>query len=63
MDLARDKILDSMGDLVTARPIDAEEAEHFMECPACGGWIDCRDQAVVLAHIGPLPHPVEDATD
>jgi hypothetical protein len=19
------------------------EAEHFIRCPACGGWIDCRD--------------------
>ena len=20
-----------------------DEAEHFIRCPACGGWIDCRD--------------------
>ena len=20
-----------------------DEAEHFILCPACGGWIDCRD--------------------
>jgi hypothetical protein len=19
------------------------EAEHFVRCPACDGWIDCRD--------------------
>ena len=22
-----------------------EEAEHFMRCPRCGGWMDCRDLA------------------
>ncbi len=21
----------------------ADEVEHFIKCPACGGWIDCRD--------------------
>jgi hypothetical protein len=28
------------------RPIGAQpkdEAEHFIRCPACNGWIDCRD--------------------
>ena len=20
-----------------------DEAEHFIRCPACGGWVDCRD--------------------
>ena len=20
-----------------------DEAEHFIRCPACDGWIDCRD--------------------
>jgi hypothetical protein len=24
-----------------------DEAEHFIRCPACGGWIDCRDLACV----------------
>ena len=37
-----------------------DEAEHFIRCPACEGWIDCRDLAQVLEHEGPLPHPVED---
>jgi hypothetical protein len=31
-----------------------DEAEHFIRCPACGGWIDCRDLE------GPLPHPPQD---
>ena len=30
----------------------ASEAEHFIRCPACGGWIDCRDLASVSDHEG-----------
>jgi uncharacterized C2H2 Zn-finger protein len=37
-----------------------DEAEHFIRCPACGGWIDCRDLACVFEHEGPLPHPAQD---
>ena len=36
------------------------EADHFMQCPACGGTFDMRDLAQVFQHDGPLPHPVED---
>jgi hypothetical protein len=36
------------------------EADHFIRCPACGGWIDCRDLAQVSEHEGPLPHPAQD---
>ena len=36
------------------------EAEHFIRCPACGGWIDCRDLGQVFEHEGPLPHPAQD---
>ena len=36
------------------------EAEHFIRCPACGGWIDCRDLGQVFQHEGPLPHPAQD---
>jgi hypothetical protein len=28
------------------KPLGAQptnEAEHFIRCPTCGGWIDCRD--------------------
>lgn len=39
-------------------PLD--EAEHFIQCAACGGWIDCRDLAQVLEDEGPLPHPEQD---
>jgi hypothetical protein len=28
-----------------------------IRCPACNGWIDCRDLAQVFEHEGPLPHP------
>ena len=37
-----------------------DEAEHFIRCPACGGWIDCRNLAQVFEHEGPLPHPALD---
>jgi CRISPR/Cas system type I-B associated protein Csh2 (Cas7 group RAMP superfamily) len=36
------------------------EAEHFIRCPACDGWIDCRDLGQVFEHEGPLPHPPQD---
>lgn len=36
------------------------EAEHFIKCSACGGWIDCRDLGQVFEHEGPLPHPQQD---
>jgi len=36
------------------------EAEHFLRCPACSGWIDCRDLGQVFQHEGPLPHPAQD---
>jgi hypothetical protein len=38
----------------------ANEAEHFIRCPACGGWLDCRDLGHVFEHEGPLPHPLQD---
>ena len=37
-----------------------DEAEHFIRCEACGGWIDCRDLGAVFDHEGPLPHPKQD---
>ena len=39
----------------------ADEADHFMKCPDCGGWIDCRDLGAVFEHAGPLPHRTQDA--
>jgi len=36
------------------------EADHFMQCPGCGAWLDRRDLGMVLDHAGPLPHPVRD---
>lgn len=36
------------------------EADHFIQCRACGGWIDCRDLGQVFDHEGPLPHPMQD---
>jgi hypothetical protein len=37
-----------------------DEAEHFIKCPGCGGWIDCRDLGQALEHYWPLPHPAQD---
>jgi hypothetical protein len=37
-----------------------DKAEHFIRCPACNGWIDCRDLGQVFEHEGPLPHPAQD---
>ena len=47
-----------LGERVGDPPTD--EAEHFLRCPACGGWIDCRDLGRVFEHEGPLPHPLQD---
>ena len=32
-----------------------DEPEHFMRCPACGGWIDCRDLGPGLRPRRPVP--------
>ena len=37
-----------------------DEAEHFIPCPLCGGWIDCCDLGQVFEYEGPLPHPPQD---
>ena len=42
------------------RGAPASEADHFIKCPACGGWIDCRDLGQVFEHEGSLPHPAQD---
>jgi Protein of unknown function (DUF3606) len=31
-------------------------AGHFMRCPECGEWIDCRELSELLWHAQPLPH-------
>lgn len=56
MDIPRGKY---MGKRVGKQP--ASEAEHFIKCEECGGWIDCRDLGIVFAHEGPLPHPPDDS--
>jgi hypothetical protein len=47
-----------IGNLVGA-PLK-DEAEHFVKCPRCGGWIDCLDLGQVFEHEGPLPHSSQD---
>ena len=37
-----------------------DEAQHYIRCPTCNGWIDCRDLGQVFQHEGPLPHPTQD---
>jgi hypothetical protein len=44
-----------IGKRVGERPKD--DAEHFLLCPACNGWIDCRDLGQVLEHAGPYRIP------
>jgi hypothetical protein len=36
------------------------DAEHFIRCPVCDGWANCRDLGQVFEHEGPLLHPVQD---
>jgi hypothetical protein len=31
------------------------DADHFLECEACGGWFDMRDLGAVLDHEEPCP--------
>jgi hypothetical protein len=55
-------ILGSQEDATTGKPIDTASidtaaSEDLMTCPGCGGVIDLRDLAQVLAHLAPLPHP------
>jgi len=38
----------------------ADEAEHFIRCTACGGWMNCRDLGQVFEHEGPFSHPAQD---
>jgi hypothetical protein len=40
-----------------------DEAEHFLQCPVCAGWVDMRDLGQVFEHAGPLPHPGQDQTN
>jgi hypothetical protein len=44
-DIPRGKFI---GERVDDEP--SNEAEHFMRCPACGGWIDMRDLGQVFDH-------------
>jgi hypothetical protein len=47
-----------IGECVGGEP--KSEADHFIKCPTCGGWVDMRDLGQVLEHEGPLPHPAQD---
>jgi hypothetical protein len=33
------------------------DAEHYVRCKLCGGWVNGSNPADVAAHRGPLPHP------
>ena len=43
--MARKKII---GERLGGEPQD--EREHFIQCPACGRWLDMRDLGEVLDH-------------
>ena len=38
----------------------ADEAEHFIRCETCRGWIDCCDLGQVFDHEGPLLQAAQD---
>jgi hypothetical protein len=46
-----------IGEVVSPKP--TSEADCFIRCPVCGGFIDVRDLAQVAEHAGPLPHPAQ----
>ena len=58
--IPRGKYLGKLVDPRTGKPVETAEAEHYMRCQGCGGWIDRRDLGMVFDHHGPLPHPVGD---
>jgi len=68
-DVPKGSILGSQEDPTTGKPIDTAPidtasidsvaSEDLMTCPGCGGVIDLRDLAQVLAHLAPLPHPAQ----
>lgn len=34
-----------------------DDSDHFIRCPVCGEWIDCRDLGSVIAHEEGCPGP------
>jgi hypothetical protein len=38
----------------------ASEADYYVQCPECSGWLDMGDLGQVFEHQGPLPHPKQD---
>jgi hypothetical protein len=43
-------------------PVDAppgeDEREHFIQCPICRQWIDCRELGDVMHHAEPGHAPI-----
>ena len=37
---------------VIGGPPVTSAADHFIQCPACGSWLDCRNLGDLLAHEG-----------
>lgn len=46
------------GERVDRKP--QSEAENFIQCPLCGGFVDIRYLAQVLEHEGSLPRPAQE---
>lgn len=55
--------IEATRDSTNRTAVGPEPREDFVKCQDCGGWIDCRDLAMVLAHLAPLPHPGQDEID
>jgi hypothetical protein len=47
---------------IIGKPVDGKRANDGYRCELCGAWIEYRDLGKVLAHEGPLPHPVKTVT-
>jgi hypothetical protein len=45
---------------IIGKPVDGKPANDGYRCELCGAWIEYRDLGKVLAHEGPLPHPVKE---
>ena len=58
--IPRGKYIDRPIEPKIGKPVEVVEADRLMRCPACGGWIVCRDLGQVFEDEGELPHPAED---
>jgi hypothetical protein len=44
---------------ISGKPVARKRVNDGYLCELCGEWIEYDDLSKVLAHEGPLPHPVK----